>query len=929
MGLNGNVVDISQADHVIIPDWDIGTTEGGSSGSPLFNNQRQVVGQLHGGAAACGNNAYDTYGWFYSSWEGGGSVNNALKYWLDPDDTGVTSFDGREWEACNFSVDGTPSAVELCAPTDTVFQISVSENFGMDVTLTVTTDIPGIDILVLSNNPVAPGGSTELSLSVESTVPSGTYTIDISGTDSTETAMSSIEVVVFASTPAAPVLMTPPNAEEGTSNIPQFSWDVIPDATEYTLEIATDIDFTNIIETVNGISTNTYSGTMLDILTTYYWRVHASNICGTGDLSEVFSFTTAEILCSIDISTDVPVTIPSSGTPTVISTLEIANSGPITNISVENVDIAHTWVGDLLITIESPSGTVITLLDQPGVPGSQFGCQEDNILVTFDDGAILTSDDLENTCEAGGPLAIEGTFQPVQSLSAFANEPATGTWTLSVTDNVNQDGGVINGWGLNICSVVLPDYSLTPSISESTFCFGDSTTFQLYLGSDFDSTGINLAASGNPVGSIVNFSNNPALPGDTVEVTISNVMAPGSFTVNLNADDGTNMSGTEVNINVIDTPGDVSLSSPVDGEIDVILMPTLSWVAATYATSYTVELSDDIDFSNIIASNTQAATSFTTPILNEEQTYFWRVSAENDCGMTISQEFSFTAVGDLSFVADPTEADACLGDNIVFSLSVGSGFNDTGTALSYTITPSATFGFDYNIPDPDNVTPGTVVEATLNGVAQPGGYTIEFLVDDGTHSETASIVLNLEAPPSITTLQNPANGESGVLLNPTLTWSAVANANDYLVEIASDDLFNNIIEDATITSTTYNVVTTLDEGTVYYWRVSAQNQCGGSLSQAFSFLTLIIDGVDELNNVAVKIQPNPTDGKVHIQFSEALPGNLRIEVYAINGQQILQLNPGGFQTDIEISLDDYSNGIYLLRLIHADAVLSKKIVLQR
>ena len=35
--------------HVRLEDWDLGTTEGGSSGSPLFNQDHRVIGQLHGG----------------------------------------------------------------------------------------------------------------------------------------------------------------------------------------------------------------------------------------------------------------------------------------------------------------------------------------------------------------------------------------------------------------------------------------------------------------------------------------------------------------------------------------------------------------------------------------------------------------------------------------------------------------------------------------------------------------------------------------------------------------------------------------------------------------------------------------------------------------------------------------------------------------
>lgn len=58
--------------HVRITDWDKGTTEPGSSGSPLFDANHRVIGQLHGGGAACGNDLSDYYGRFYTSYKEGG-----------------------------------------------------------------------------------------------------------------------------------------------------------------------------------------------------------------------------------------------------------------------------------------------------------------------------------------------------------------------------------------------------------------------------------------------------------------------------------------------------------------------------------------------------------------------------------------------------------------------------------------------------------------------------------------------------------------------------------------------------------------------------------------------------------------------------------------------------------------------------------------
>lgn len=68
--------------HVKVRDWDIGTTEPGSSGSPLFDLNHRVIGQLHGGGAACGNDQPDFYGRLHTSWKAG------LKDHLDSAKTG-------------------------------------------------------------------------------------------------------------------------------------------------------------------------------------------------------------------------------------------------------------------------------------------------------------------------------------------------------------------------------------------------------------------------------------------------------------------------------------------------------------------------------------------------------------------------------------------------------------------------------------------------------------------------------------------------------------------------------------------------------------------------------------------------------------------------------------------------------------------------
>jgi len=70
--------------HFRVEDWDSGTTEGGSSGSGLWDENGLIVGQLHGGSAGCGNDNPDWFGRLFTSWTGGGTSATRLSDWLDP-----------------------------------------------------------------------------------------------------------------------------------------------------------------------------------------------------------------------------------------------------------------------------------------------------------------------------------------------------------------------------------------------------------------------------------------------------------------------------------------------------------------------------------------------------------------------------------------------------------------------------------------------------------------------------------------------------------------------------------------------------------------------------------------------------------------------------------------------------------------------------
>lgn len=78
-----------------IADWDLGVTEPGSSGSPLFDQDGLIIGKLSGGSAACSgtndNGGFDIYGRFGVSWNFSTNPTEQLQFWLDPVGTNPVS----------------------------------------------------------------------------------------------------------------------------------------------------------------------------------------------------------------------------------------------------------------------------------------------------------------------------------------------------------------------------------------------------------------------------------------------------------------------------------------------------------------------------------------------------------------------------------------------------------------------------------------------------------------------------------------------------------------------------------------------------------------------------------------------------------------------------------------------------------------------
>jgi subtilisin-like proprotein convertase family protein len=137
--------------------------------------------------------------------------------------------------------------------------------------------------------------------------------------------------------------------------------------------------------------------------------------------------------------------IPDAPAGGVSDSIFTTSKGTVTDLDLSLLS-AHTWVGDLVITIEhEETGTTVSLIDRPGIPPGPLGCGNDNINVILDDEAPVPA---ETQCSGANP-AIGGTVSPSGLLSAFDGESIGGTWTLTATDLVGSDTGELTFWALH------------------------------------------------------------------------------------------------------------------------------------------------------------------------------------------------------------------------------------------------------------------------------------------------------------------------------------------------------------------------------------------------------------------------------------------------------------------------------------------------
>ncbi len=305
-------------------------------------------------------------------------------------------------------------------------------------------------------------------------------------------------------------------------------------------------------------------------------------------------------------------------------------------------DGIHRWMGSIA-------------MDQEGNMGLAYSATSSTLYPSIRYTGRLSNSPL-GVMDMGEGSIVEGTGSQTSSqrwgdYTSLNIDPVDDCTFWHVNEYLTANG---SNWILRVGSFKFdecgdPGFFLSASETDINICTSDTAVYDIDVGpiSNFNDP-VTLSVLGEPGSSTAAFSQNPvpSLPS-TVQLTIDNTGAvvAGSYPMTVTgtatgADDKT----LDLNLHVFDQiPGAVTLTTPTDGQVNTDTQPSLNWTGSN-SESYTVEVSDDMAFSNIVFSGqTSGNTIVPSTALNTNSTYYWRVKAENACGETqYSAVFSFT-----------------------------------------------------------------------------------------------------------------------------------------------------------------------------------------------------------------------------------------------------------------------------------------------
>jgi uncharacterized protein YjdB len=726
------------------------------------------------------------------------------------------------------------------------------------------------------------------------------------------------------SAPASPKLSSPLDNSTGLSTTLKLAWNAVANADSYGIEVSKNPDFSSLVINNNSLKTNEFTVSGLQEDTTYFWRVRATNSSGSSPYSTVWTFRTVKPIMVPAVPT---LLSPSNGakdlslSPSLqwnavtgaktyrvqvskesnFATLFLDNTSVTTNsLQVNNLEEGLTYYWRVSSTNESGNSSFSSGWNFTTKPPTNEVIPVSGISINPTKADLEVSKTLQLTAAILPSNADNKTVSFTSSNPGIASVSPSGLVTgiksgAALITATSEDG---NFTAISEITVSSPE---ALGIAQFTLVNADSDTdiLELTNGSILDinqvlGLNLNIRVNTNPetVGSVAISISGPisatitenvapyALFGDSNGNYNGRILSEGSYSLeavpysepNFGGIKGTPLSIQFSIAEKILAPAIPTLSSPADNTTGLETSINLTWNPVPNAETYTIELSKNPDFSSLVVNNNSLKTNeFTVSGLQEETSYYWRVKATNSAGSSpYSSVWTLRTVKPIVVPAVPTLLSPSNGAKDL-SLSPSLQWNAVTGAKTYRIQISKESSFGTILIDNATLTGNTFQANNLEeGVAYYWRVNAANEAGNSIFSSAWSFQTKISLKAPLTpTLINPSDKSTGLATTLKLSWSAVANAETYTIELSKNPDFSSLVVNNNSLKTNEFTVSGLQEDTSYYWRVKASNVAGSSpYSTVWTFKT-----IKPLLTPEVPTLLSPLDGAKDVSTTTSLQWN--------------------------------------------------------
>ncbi|MEW6026855.1 MAG: hypothetical protein AB1599_06150, partial [Planctomycetota bacterium] len=732
-----------------------------------------------------------------------GTLTNGVTYYWR-----VTAFAtaGGETTAANapasFFVVGVPGSFLLSAPsigstqqtiTPTLSWTGATQATSYRVVISLSTDYssPVLNYSGITDTSFAvPGGVLQNGDTYYWIAVAVNTVGEISATNTAPPYSFSVDITPQSFNQSSPISATVIN-----SLTPTFSWSTSTLATEYTLEVSTSASFPPTPMQFPAITTTSYTlppGRLSDGQA-YWWRVIANNTTGVTRTAAnaPLSFTTDVKPRTFTLSSVISGTTIDVLTPTFSwTTSELANEYTL-QISTDLSFASPATIVGITPTSYTISGGLV----------NQQSYWWRVIAISYDTPLTTTA--------ANAPYRF---FVDVGPRPFNLSTPVTDTVFTTVTP------------------------TFTWSVSDRATYYvlqitATSTSSLVYENVNILTTSFNLPSGILSSGQSYLWSVSAANEYTTDTTMRRADNAPLLFSVNV-------------------TPGSFSLSMPISGSIMGSLTPTLEWGPSSRATTYYLQIDDDMTFIEPYRYENRGITEtlFTIPqnALEMGVTYWWRITAVNAYGqqMATNAPYSFSpSTAPLSFYLVSPNNDSIIQDSLAPTFT----WTSSTYVTTYTLQISNVLSFATFVYENSAITSSTTSFRIPDGILETARtyyWRVIATNDQGQGQTLASngpFNLTTQVYPTAFNLLQPQNGVITYTLTPVFMWSPSTIVDGYTLQVSTASTFTPstiIYENASISSSATAVTIpggTLVGNTLYYWQVIARNASGTTTASGSPF----------------------------------------------------------------------------------------------